>query len=187
MKFTKLELPGAYLIEREDRVDERGFFARTFCRDEFAREGIDFEIKQINMSMSARKGTLRGMHYQKPPHAEIKLVTCLKGAIFDCIVDVRPDSPTYLGHVGVVLPAFGPMLYVPAGFAHGFQSLEDDTVVQYQVSALYAPGAEAGLRWNDPKLGIRWPDCDDRIVSEKDAAIPLLRQTAHARESDCHA
>lgn len=174
MKFTRLDLPGAYLIEREDRVDERGFFARTYCREELAREGLDFEIKQANMSWSNRKGTLRGMHYQKPPHAEIKLVSCLKGSLFDCIIDVRPDSPTYLRHFGVVLPAFGPMLYVPEGFAHGFQSLEDDTVIQYQVSAFYTPGAEAGLRWNDPKLGIEWPERAERIISEKDAAWPLL-------------
>lgn len=175
MKFTKLELPGAYLIEREDRVDERGFFARTYCREEFAREGIDFEIKQANMSLSKFNGTLRGLHYQKPPHGEIKLITCLKGAIFDCIVDVRPESPTYLRHVGVRLPAFGPMLYVPEGFAHGYQTLEDDTVIQYQVSAFYTPGAEAGLRWSDPRLGIEWPDCGKRVISEKDAVAPLLQ------------
>lgn len=174
MKFTKLELPGAYLIEREDRKDERGFFARTYCREEFAREGLDFEIRQANISWSARKGTLRGLHCQRPPHAEIKLVSCVKGALWDCIVDVRPDSPTYLRHAGVTLPAFGPMLYIPEGFAHGFQSLEDDTVIQYQVSACYTPGAEMGLRWNDPRLGIGWPDCANRIVSEKDAAFPLL-------------
>lgn len=174
MLFTRLELPGACLVEREDRVDERGFFARAYCREEFARAGLDFTIAQANISMSARKGTLRGLHYQKPPHAEIKLITCVKGAIFDCIVDVRPESPTYLRHIGVVLPAFGPMLYVPEGFAHGFQTLEDDTVIQYQVSARHASGAEAGLRWNDPKLGIRWPDCDGRILSERDATAPLL-------------
>lgn len=174
MKFTELDLPGAYIIEREDRGDERGFFARIYCREEFARYGIDFEIKQANMAASRKKGTLRGLHYQKPPHAEIKLVSCVRGAVFDCIVDIRPDSPTYLKHTGVVLPAFGAMLYVPEGFAHGYQTLEDETVVQYQVSSFYAPGAEAGLRWDDPALGIRWPECAGRVVSGKDMAWPLV-------------
>lgn len=174
MKFTALELPGAYLIEHENRMDERGFFARTYCREELARQGLDFEIKQCNLSWSLRKGTLRGMHYQKEPHAEIKLVSCVKGAIWDCIVDIRPDSPTYLRHVGVELVAFGKALLVPKGFAHGFQTLEDDTAVQYQVSAFYAPGAEVGLRWNDPALAIAWPKCGTRIVSDKDRAHPLL-------------
>lgn len=174
MKFTRLELNGAFLIEREDREDERGFFARTFCREEFARHGIDFEVKQANMSYNRIMGTLRGLHFQRAPHSEIKLVACVKGSIFDCVVDVRPESPTYMRHIGVVLPAFGPMLYVPEGFAHGFQTLEDDTVVQYQVSAPYAAHAEGGLRWDDPKLEIEWPACDRRIISKKDAAIPLL-------------
>jgi dTDP-4-dehydrorhamnose 3,5-epimerase len=174
MKFTEMELSGVYLIEREDREDERGFFARTYCREEFSRKSLIFELKQCNLSQSHKKGTLRGMHYQKAPYGEIKLVSCLKGAIFDCIVDIRKDSPTYLRHLGVELPAFGPMLYVPKGFAHGFQTLEDDTLVEYKVSACYMPEAEAGLRWNDPKLGIDWPDCDKRIISAKDAANPLL-------------
>ena len=174
MKFTALELPGSYIIEREDLVDNRGFFARTFCREEWSRKGIDFEIKQCNVSWSKKQGTLRGLHFQKPPHAEIKLISCLKGAIWDCIVDVRPDSPTYRRHFGMELSAFGKMLYIPEGFAHGFQSLEDDSVVEYKVSTFYAPEAEAGLRWDDPKLRIAWPSCQNRTISDKDANWALL-------------
>ena len=174
MRFTELSIKGVFLIEREDRADERGFFARTYCREEFGRHGIDFEIKQANMSFNHNRGTLRGLHYQRPPHREIKLVSCVRGAIFDCVVDLRKDSPTYLRHVGVELREFGPMLYVPMDFAHGYQTLADATVVHYQVSAFYAPGVEAGLRWNDPVLAIDWPDCGERIISEKDRAHPLL-------------
>ena len=174
MRFTELSLKGAYLIEREDREDARGFFARTYCRREFADHGIDFEIKQGNLSVSRKTGTLRGLHYQRPPHREIKLVSCIRGAIFDCIVDLRKDSPTYLRHIGVELRELGSMLYVPMDFAHGFQTLADDTAVQYQVSAFYHPEAEAGLRWDDPILDIDWPDCAERTISDKDRAYPLL-------------
>lgn len=174
MKFTALPLGGAYLIEREDRRDERGFFARTFCRRELAAHGLDFEIRQCNISMSLKKGTLRGMHFQRAPHREIKLVSCLGGAVFDCVVDLRQGSPTYLRHHAVVLEAFGPALYVPEGFAHGIQTLADDTVLEYKVSADYAPGAEGGLRWDDPKLGIVWPECAGRVISDKDRSHPLL-------------
>lgn len=174
MRFIELPLKGAYIIEREDRVDERGFFARAYCREEFARHGVDFEIKQANVSFSRKRGTLRGLHYQRPPHGEIKLISCVRGAIFDCIVDLRGASPTYLKHFGTELRELGAMLYVPAGFAHGFQTLTDDALVHYQVSAFHAPGAEGGLRWNDPVLGIAWPECGERIISEKDAAHPLL-------------
>lgn len=174
MKFTKLGLEGAYLIEREDRGDERGSFGRSFCRREMAAHGLDFEIKQANISISRKKGTLRGLHYQNSPYSEIKLVSCMKGRIFDCIVDFRKDSASYLGYEAVELSAFGAALYVPEGFAHGFQTLEDDTIVQYQVSAFYTPEAEGGLRWNDPRLGIRWPEYAERIISAKDVAWPLL-------------
>lgn len=174
MKFTELPLRGSYLIECENRADKRGFFARTYCREEFARHGVDFEIKQANLSVNQKKGTLRGLHFQRSPHREIKLVSCVRGGIFDCIVDLRKDSPTYLKHIGVTLPALGAMLYVPMDFAHGYQTLEDDTAVQYQVSEFYAPGAEGGLRWDDPALGIKWPECGERIISEKDRSHPLL-------------
>lgn len=174
MKFHKLPLPGACLIEREERRDERGFFARTFCHRELAEHGLDFEIRQCNMSMSLHKGTLRGLHFQRPPHQEIKLVSCLRGKVFDCIVDLRKDSPTYLRHCGVILEAFGPAIFVPAGFAHGIQTLEDETIIEYRVSADYAPDAEGGVRWNDPRIGIQWPECQTRIISEKDGKLPFL-------------
>lgn len=174
MKFTELDIPGVYLIEREDRRDERGFFGRTYCCRELADHGLDFEVRQCNLSHNIKAGTLRGMHYQLPPHGETKLVSCARGKIFDCVVDVRPGSPTLHRHVGVVLDAFGPALYVPEGFAHGYLTLVDDTMVQYMVSEFYAPGSEAGLRWDDPALGIAWPEAGKRLVSPKDRAHPLL-------------
>lgn len=174
MLFTELELPGIFLIEHEEHRDERGYFARTYCAREFAAHGIIFEIKQCNLSWSPKKGTLRGLHYQNPPHAECKFISCVKGSIFDCVVDVRKDSPTYLRHTSIELHAFGPELFIPEGFAHGFQTLEDNTIVEYKVSAFYAPEAEVGMRWDDPRLGIAWPACENRIVSAKDAGHPFL-------------
>lgn len=173
MRFVETGISGLYLVEREDRQDERGFFARTYCREEFLRHGLDFEIRQCNLAYSSRPATLRGMHFQNPPHQEIKLVSCLKGSLFDCVVDMRRDSPTYLRHFGVKLDAFGPALYVPKGFAHGYQTLVADTIIQYQVNEYYSPEFEGGLRWNDPALGIEWPECGERIISEKDAGHPL--------------
>lgn len=174
MNFIELPLSGAYLVNREDKRDPRGFFARTFCHHELAGQGLDFQIRQCNISMSLKKGTLRGMHFQLPPYSEIKLVSCVKGAFFDCIVDFRENSPTYLQHYAVVLEEFGPALYVPEGFAHGLQTLCDNTIVEYKVSADYTPNSEGGLRWNDPKLGIVWPECGNRTISDKDMSHPLL-------------
>jgi dTDP-4-dehydrorhamnose 3,5-epimerase len=175
MLFTETSLPGAYVIDLDRREDERGFFARAWCRREFETHGLDAELVQCNLSSNPRAGTLRGMHYQVPPDAETKLVRCVRGAIFDAIVDVRVDSSTFGEWLGVELSAEnGRMLYVPEGFAHGFETLVDGTDVYYQVSAYYAPGAEQGLRWDDPAVAIEWP-LPPTIISRKDASWPGLR------------
>lgn len=172
MIFQATELPGAYILELERREDERGFFARTWCQAEFAAQGLVSKLVQANMSFNHTAGTLRGMHYQHAPHAETKLVRCLRGAIYDVIIDLRPESPTYMQWVGVELTADnGRMLYVPEGFAHGFQTLEDRTEVAYQVSAFYTPAAEGGARYDDPRFGIRWPR-PVAVISDKDRAWP---------------
>ncbi len=173
MIFHRLKLAGAYRIDLEPREDERGFFARAWCQKEFAEHGLETRIVQSNLSYNRYKGTLRGMHYQAPPHEEVKLVRCIRGSIFDVIIDLRPDSPTYRQWVGVELTATNrQMLYVPRGFAHGFQTLEDDTEVFYHVSEFYHPQAERGVRWNDPQFGIAWPAVEKRIVSVKDQSWP---------------
>ncbi len=170
MKFSKTSLNDATLIALETRGDDRGYFARTFCMQEFSDAGLETVFVQANHSHNAAKGTLRGMHYQKPPHGEVKLVRCVKGAIHDVIVDLREGSPTRGKWEGFDLDAeTGRMLYVPAGFAHGFQTLTDDTDVVYQVSHPYTPEAEAGLRWDDPAFGIAWP-LSVSTISDKDAA-----------------
>lgn len=172
MLFTPAKLAGAYLIDLEKRADDRGFFARTWCRNEFRAQGLVEEFVQANVSYNRRKGTLRGMHYQLAPHEEVKLVRCTRGRIYDAIVDLRPGSPTYLQWIGVELSAANyRMLYVPAGFAHGFQTLEDETEVTYQVSAFYAPQAERGARYDDPAFGIQWP-LPVEVISEKDRTWP---------------
>ena len=171
MKFIETPLKGAYIIELEPIEDERGFFARSFCKEEFKRHGIEFEVAQCNISYNKKKGTLRGMHYQAPPHEEGKLVSCIKGAICDVIIDLRPDSPTYCKWFAVELTAKNyKMLYVPKGFAHGFQTLEDNTVVFYQMSEFYHPECARGVRWNDPAFGIEWP-ISNPIMSEKDKSF----------------
>lgn len=174
MIFEALALEGAYRIEFEERSDERGFFARSFCREEFAAQGLETRIEQCSLSHNARRGTLRGMHYQRAPHGETKVVRCERGAIFDVIVDLRPASPTYRRWVSVQLDATGlAALYVPAGFAHGFQTLVDDTLVAYQISSPYVPEAAAGLRFDDPALAIDWP-LDVSVISARDRAFPML-------------
>ena len=179
MIFTETEIPGAYTIDIDPREDERGFFARAWCAEEFAQYDLVTRVAQSNVSYNARRGTLRGMHYQVPPHAEVKIVRCTRGAIYDVIVDLRPESSTHRRWIGVELSADNRrMLYVPEGFAHGFQTLEDDTEAFYQVSEFYAPGAERGLRWNDTALGIEWPLPDDPIVSEKDRTWPDFEEAA---------
>jgi dTDP-4-dehydrorhamnose 3,5-epimerase len=165
-------LPGAYLIDSERREDERGYFTRVMCGNEFKAHGLVSEFVQTNHSYNRRKGTLRGMHFQNAPHAEVKLVRCVQGALHDVIIDLSPDSPTYLKWEGFDLTAEnGRILYVPEGFGHGFLTLTDDTHVTYQVSYPYTPGAEGGLRYDDPAIGIRWPH-PIAIMSEKDAAWP---------------
>lgn len=159
MLFHTTPLAGAYLIETERIEDERGFFARTWDRAEFAAHGMDANLAQANLSFNRRSGTLRGLHFQLPPHSESKLVRCVAGRLYDVIVDVRPQSPTYLQWYGIELSAVNLLsLFVPKGFAHGFQTLVDDTLVYYQMSDAYATAAAArGLRWNDPALAIAWP------------------------------
>lgn len=170
--FAETELPGSYIIEPQRLDDERGFFARTWCEREFRERGLDEKIVQCNISFNKKKGTLRGMHYQVHPHAETKLIRCARGAIYDVIADIRRDSPTYMRHMAIVLSAENrKMLYVPKGFAHGFQTLEDDTEVCYQMSDSYAPQSARGFRWNDPAFRIAWPD-DTRTISMKDLSYP---------------
>jgi dTDP-4-dehydrorhamnose 3,5-epimerase len=171
--FTELELAGAYVLDLERREDERGFFARAWCANELAEHGLETRLAQANVSFNRLKGTVRGMHLQEPPHAEVKLIRATRGAVYDVIVDVRPDSPTRGRWAGVELSAEnGRALYVPEGFAHGYQTLENGTETFYLVSEFYAPGAERGLRWDDPRLGIEWPQPGGAIVSEKDRSWP---------------
>ena len=175
MIYKTTSLADAWLIEIEPRGDERGFFARTMCREEFAAHGMASDYVQQNMSTSAQAGTLRGLHFQRAPHAEAKLVRCLRGAIVDIIVDLRAASPSYLRHEAFELTAANRrQLYVPPGFAHSFQTLTDDTEVSYLVSAAYAPVAEGGLRYDDPALGITWP-LPVTAISDKDSKWPLLK------------
>lgn len=172
MRFTETRLKGAYLIELERFEDERGFFARSFCRNEFEEHGLDPSIAQCNISHNRTRGTLRGMHHQVAPYEEDKLVSCVRGAIYDVIVDLRPGSASYSRWFGAELTASNYMMvYVPRGFAHGFQTLEDNTVVLYQMSQFYHPECARGVRWNDPALGIEWPD-DVRIMSATDRQYP---------------
>jgi len=176
MIFTETKLAGAYVIDLERREDARGFFARAFCQKEFADHGLEPVIAQANIAFNRRKGTLRGMHFQFPPHAETKLVRATRGAILDIIVDLRPESPTYLQHVAVELSADDHRaLYVPERFAHGYQALEDATETSYQVGEFYAPGTEGGLSPFDPRLGLSWP-LPVSEISPKDAAWKPLAE-----------
>lgn len=172
MKFLPTELNGTYIIELNPLEDERGFFARTFCTDTFRDKGLVSNFVQCNVSFNQKKGTLRGMHYQISPHEEVKLVRCTAGAIYDVIVDLREDSPTFKKWIAVELSAKNrKILYIPAGFAHGFQTLTDEAEVFYQMSNCYVPGAARGIRWNDPQFHIQWPE-DQRIISSKDQQYP---------------
>jgi dTDP-4-dehydrorhamnose 3,5-epimerase len=172
MQFTETALPGVYLIALEPIEDERGFFARTYCQDEFQRHGLNPAIAQCSVSHNRRAGTLRGMHYQAAPKMEAKLVRCIRGALYDVVVDVRPESPTYGRWIGVELTATnGRQLYIPEGCAHGFQTLEDDTDVYYQISEFYHPECSRGIRWNDPAIRIEWP-AGTRTISPRDQQYP---------------
>lgn len=179
MKFTPTPLAGALLVDLERHGDERGFFARLFCAHEFAARGLCTGLVQISTSLSAPRHTLRGMHYQLPPHAETKLVRCLAGALFDVIVDLRPDSPTYGASFGAELSAANrTMMYVPKGFAHGFLTLTENTEILYLMDEFYAPQSARGIRWNDEDLGIAWPQTP-AVVSERDASYPDFDRGAH--------
>ena len=175
MKFKDTSLPGNYLIDLDLREDERGFFARYFCEKEFSNAGLNTRWVQINNSMSCDIGTLRGLHFQRPPHAEVKLIRCLRGSIWDVVVDLRKGSDTYGKWFGVSLyDKNRTMMYVPKGFAHGFVSLESDSEILYLVSDFYAPEAEGTLIWNDPDVGIQWP-IQPQVLSGKDSQGRLLR------------
>jgi dTDP-4-dehydrorhamnose 3,5-epimerase len=172
MTFHELNLSGAFLIKMQPFEDERGFFARAWCQHEFAAHGLNPRLSQCNASFNHRQGTLRGMHFQIAPYAEAKLVRCTAGAIYDVMIDLRPDSPTFKEYVGAELTAQNrQMLYVPEGFAHGYLTLTDNAEIFYQVSEFYHPEAASGVRWDDPAFAIQWPQAVE-VISERDAMYP---------------
>jgi dTDP-4-dehydrorhamnose 3,5-epimerase len=174
VKFEALKLSGAYLIHLDRLEDDRGFFARAWCEHELADQGLNTRIAQSNVSYNKTKGTLRGMHYQAAPHAEVKLVRCTRGAIYDVIIDIRPESPTFRQWLAAELNEDNhDTLYIPEGFAHGFQTLQDGTEVYYQHSEFYMPGAERGLRYNDPAFGVTWP-LPVSLINARDESWPLF-------------
>jgi dTDP-4-dehydrorhamnose 3,5-epimerase len=174
VRFLPTELPGAVVVRLDPAADERGFFARTFCEDEFARHGLPVRFPQANLSRNARAGTLRGMHYNAAPHSEAKLVRCTSGAIWDVIVDLRRDSPARFRSFAIELTAeSGDALFVPEGFAHGFVTLRDGTDVSYLMGRSYAGGAARGFRWDDPLFALRWPR-EPAVISDKDRAWPAF-------------
>lgn len=176
MRFTETKLKGAYMLELEKINDERGFFSRVWCKREFKTYGLNTDLAQASIALSTKRGTLRGMHYQLPPYEEVKLIRCYKGAIYDVIVDLRPDSRTFKEWYGAELKGNDyKMIYVPHGFAHGYQTLEDNTEVLYFISQFYTPEYYTGVRWNDPAFGIKWPITKDIIISEKDKSFPDFR------------
>ncbi len=179
MIFGQTPLEGVHIIELDKRGDERGFFARLYCEEEFSNQRLVNRFVQINDSLSESRGTLRGLHYQLPPKAETKVVRCIRGALYDVVLDLRPDSRTYGQHFGVELSAENrKMLYVPKGFAHSFLTLEDATEVIYLVDEFYSPDHERGIRWNDPEFGIQWP-IDPVLISEKDRSYPDFDAAHH--------
>jgi dTDP-4-dehydrorhamnose 3,5-epimerase len=173
MHFNETRLPGAYLVEPEPIADERGFFARAWCQKEFQAHDLTDQFVQCNLAYNRSRGTLRGLHFQRSPHREVKVVRCTMGRIFDVIVDLRPQSPTHRHWAGYELSAENrKMLYIPKGFAHGYVTLSDHSEIYYQVSAFYAPQSEGGVRWNDPAFGIKWPEITPLIISSKDRKWP---------------
>jgi dTDP-4-dehydrorhamnose 3,5-epimerase len=177
VRFEETPLAGSFFIDPEPVADERGFFARTFCSREFAARGMKHQFVQCSISFSARRGTLRGMHYQRTPHEEAKLVRCTAGAIFDAIIDLRPGSPTRGRWAATELSAANHrILYVPEGFAHGFQTLEDGCEVAYQISTVFHPEASAGVRWDDPAFGIVWPEVETRVIADRDRSYLLWQR-----------
>lgn len=181
MRFNESPLAGAHLIEIDKREDQRGFFARFFCAREFADQGLETQFAQINNSLSRDPGTLRGLHYQLSPAAEVKVIRVVSGALWDVILDLREDSPTFGSYFGAELTGENRrMMYVPRGFAHGFVTLEPDTEALYLVSTYYAPEHERGIRWNDPRFAITWP-VEPSVISEKDASHPEFNESLHLR------
>lgn len=179
MIFHQTPLKDAYVIDLEKKGDERGFFARLFCAEEFSKHGLEPQFIQANNSFSVEKGTLRGLHYQLSPDAETKLVRCIRGSFYDVILDLRPDSPTFGQSFGAVLSSENrQMMYVPKGFAHGFLTLEPNSEVLYLVSAVYSKNNERGIRWNDPRFEIEWPD-SPKVISERDANHPDFKPDIH--------
>ena len=173
MIFSETKLPGAFIIEIQRLEDERGFFGRSFCSLEFEERGLNPFVAQCNVSFNRDAGTLRGMHFQAAPHAEEKLVRCTRGALYDVIIDLRPESPSFKRWVSLELTEDnGRMLYIPKGFAHGFQTLADKTEIFYQMSTCYHPESGRGVRWNDPAFGIQWPAADRVILSDRDRLWP---------------
>jgi dTDP-4-dehydrorhamnose 3,5-epimerase len=181
MKLAATPLAGAYVVELERHEDDRGFFARTFCCDELAAYGLDTRIVQCSLSRNHRRGTLRGLHYQAAPHDEAKLVRCVRGEVFDVIVDLRERSPTLHRWYGVTLTAErGNALYIPEGLAHGFVTLTDDVDILYQISTRFRADAARGVRWDDPAFAIEWPTAPV-VMSERDRTYPLLQERSHGR------
>lgn len=175
MKFIETKLKGVFEIDLNAKCDQRGFFARSWCRTEFAERGLNPALAQCNISFNKRQGTLRGMHYQEAPYAEAKLVRCIRGAIYDVALDLRPSSPTFQNWVASVLTAENRRaLYIPEGCAHGFQTLEDNTELFYQMSEFYKEGLERGVRWDDPAFGIEWP-LEVQVISERDQTYPAFQ------------
>lgn len=176
MRFRPISLPGAFLVEVEPHSDERGLFARTFCEREFAAAGLPSHFVQCSTSFNEKRGTLRGLHYQLPPHEEGKLVRCTQGAVFDVVVDLRRELPTYCRWEGFELTASNrAALYIPPGCAHGFQTLADGSEVFYQMTVFYVPGQDAGVAWDDPAFGVRWP-LPDPTLSPRDRSYPRFRK-----------
>lgn len=174
MQFEPLRLAGAYRISLQPHIDERGFFARRFCAAEFANRGLQANFVQRSISFNTHRGTLRGLHFQRAPHGETKLVRCTRGAAFDVIVDIRQDSATYgQWHAERITAENRLVLYIPEGFAHGFQTLQDNTELDYEIFPKYVPEAAAGIRWNDPDIGIGWPVAEITL-SDRDRQLPLL-------------
>ena len=184
MNFRELEIAGVFLVTPEPARDARGFFARTWCREEFAEHGLDDAFDQASVSYNHTRGTLRGIHFQAPPHGEAKLVRCTRGALFDVAVDLRPESSTYGRWVGEILSEVNhAAMVIPEGCAHGFQTIEDETEVLYQIAGPYRPEASRGIRWNDPRLAVDWPLAGP-IMSERDAELPTLDALAeHERQT----
>lgn len=177
MRIEALDLADAYLLVPEPIEDKRGFFARSFSAEQLNAEGLVTQFPEWSLSYNKRAGTLRGMHWQAEPHVETKLVQCISGAIYDVIVDMRPGSPSFSRWQGISLSSENRnILYVPAGFAHGFQTLTDDAEVYYHISETFRPEGARGVRWDDADIGIEWPETNDRIISDRDSGLPLLRE-----------